>query len=188
MNTPINKLLANLGVAIFVTCVGTSFAIAGPDGKSYPGLMCKDQYGPSSTRSPVSYSPLGGISNLSYTTVVRVNCLILKDDRRGRGGIDKVTVYYSDNHPTRKLDCKVDLRKADRKRDPVGRADEASPAGIHTGAFTLFGPTVKEAKFHFYYSMSCYLPPRTKARINSISTLHSYSVFEHEQEDLLLRP
>ena len=180
MNTHKTKIFMTAVAVLMAVMTWTGSAQAGRDGKSYTGLMCKDQYGPTSNRSNVTYSSRGGISNMSYTKVVRVNCVIIKDNNAGKGGIDEVTVFYSDNHPTRKLTCKVELRKGDAKRSLIRRAEEDSPKGVHNGAFTVYGPSVRSAEYHYYYSLSCYLPPRTKAAINSVSTLHSYTVVEHE--------
>ena len=179
MNNQLTKHLTLFAVALMATLAAASPAVAGADGKSYPALICTDKNGPTSSRSIVGYSPRGDIYNSSSSRTAEIRCMIVKDDLQGKGGIDKVTVYYTDGHPTQKISCAVEIRKSNPKRSLMKQpARESSPRGKKIGSFTMYGPSMKKTGVYSHYVMSCTLPPYTRGP-NGLSKLHSFSVTEH---------
>ena len=186
MNTGITKFFMLVAVTMMTMMVWTGHAAA-RDGKSYPGLMCSDQYGPNTVRSQVKYTPSGAVYNPT-PNVITVRCLIVKDDTLGKGGIDEVTVHYADYHSTRKLTCAVEARKLNHSRSGLRirlkKVTESSPTGIKVGSMTMYGPTITGSKWSYYF-LTCALPPKAKSikigrmRVKGTSMLHSYTVIEH---------
>ena len=182
MNTGITKWFMLVAITMMPMMVWTSHAVA-KDGKSYPGLMCSDQYGPNTIRSKVKYTPSGAVYNPT-PQVVTVRCLIVKDDTSGKGGLDEITVHYADLHSNRRITCHVEIRRGAIYQDLEKKVTENSPNGIRIGSMTMYGLTIEKSSSS-YYVLTCALPPKGKSvkvgrvRLKGMSMLHSYTVIEH---------
>lgn len=176
-------------VAVGAMVLGTALpqAFAGKDGKKFPGWMCRADN--SAAAKHVHYHYTGGITNKHTSITYNVVCPILRDSffvvHRGDSesvknfkGIERATIYFTDNHPNARLKCTI----ASRSGHTMKRRDSAfgqSPAGRAASSwFTINGPKKIHPGVYMaedYFIMRCSIPPKSA---NGYTILQSYSTLE----------
>ena len=157
-------------------------ALAGKDGKKYPGWMCRAEN--SAAAKYLHYHYEGGITNTHTSITYTAVCPILRDSvyygndsDKDFKGIDHATIHFSDNHPAARLECTIASRNGLTMK-LWGSASNQSPVGRTSSFFHIKGPKKIQRNvgpIQSYFIMRCSLPPKTSY---GRSILQSYYVEE----------
>ena len=157
-------------------------ALAGKDGKKYPGWMCRAENGAAAKYLHYHYE--GGITNQHTSVTYNVVCPIVRDvvvygneSDKNIKAIDHATIHYADNHPSASLKCTIASRLGHSMK-LSGSASNQSPVGRASSFFHIRGPKKVRSdatNIEAYFIMRCSLPPKTT---HGRTILQSYYVEE----------
>ena len=101
-------------------------------------------------------------------------------ERKSISSSSVVYMYYEDNHPRKKIECRVQL--VDPFGIPLRTILVQSKRGTEKGEAKTSGPGQGENNVNLRYSASCEIPGKA-ARKTKPSILHSFTIYEWTKTD-----